>query len=102
MAKRKKISWSDKARQDLVNILDYYHKRNGNIGYSQKLYSKIKQDISLLSSQSFLGKQTDHENVRVIIIDSYLIFYEIISDTIFITNIWDSRREPFDLGKGNS
>ncbi|MEI7491129.1 MAG: type II toxin-antitoxin system RelE/ParE family toxin [Bacteroidota bacterium] len=94
MAKRKKVIWSDKARQDLLEILDFYNHRNGNIRYSSMLFKKILKDISLLSAHAFLGKQTDHEDIRVLIIWEYLIFYETNPDTIFITNVWDSRRKP--------
>ena len=93
MAKRKKVIWSDKARQDLLEILDFYNQRNGNIRFSSRLFKKILKDISLLSVHVFLGKQTDHENIRVLIVWEYLIFYENNPDTIFITNVWDSRRK---------
>ena len=91
---KKKVIWSDKANQDLLEILDFYNQRNGNIRYSSRLFKKILKDIFLLSSHAFLGKQTDHENVRVLISWDYLIFYENHPDTICITNVWDSRRKP--------
>ena len=94
MVKRKKVIWSDKARQDLVEILHFYNQRNGNVRYSSRLFKKMLKDISLLSAHAFLGKQTDHENVRVLISWDYLIFYENHPDTICITNVWDSRRKP--------
>ncbi len=94
MVKRKKVIWSDKARQDMLEILDFYNQRNGNVRFSSRLFKKILKDISLLSAHAFLGKQTDHETIRVLIVWEYLIFYENHADTIFITNIWDSRRKP--------
>lgn len=97
MAKRKKIVWSAKARKDLLRILEYYFLRNGNILFSRKLYKKIKTDVNLLKMQGFLGRTTDYENIRVIAIWDYLIFYEVFPDTILITNIWDTRRNPEDL-----
>ncbi|MEI8006178.1 MAG: type II toxin-antitoxin system RelE/ParE family toxin [Bacteroidota bacterium] len=97
MAKRKKVIWSDKASRDLLEILDFYYNRNGNISYSSRLFKKILKHISLLSAHAFLGKQTDQENIRVMIIWEYLIFYENNPETIFITNVWDSRRKPEKL-----
>ncbi|MEI6884357.1 MAG: type II toxin-antitoxin system RelE/ParE family toxin [Bacteroidota bacterium] len=94
MAKRKKVIWSDKAKQDLLEILDFYNQRNENIKYSSRLFKKILKDISLLSTHSFLGKQTNHENVRVLIILEYLIFYENNPDAIYVISIWDARRKP--------
>ncbi|MCX6286183.1 MAG: type II toxin-antitoxin system RelE/ParE family toxin [Bacteroidetes bacterium] len=97
MAKRKKVIWSDKARQDLLEFLDFYNRRNGNIRYSARLLKEILKDISLLSAQAFLGKQTDHENIRVLVVWEYLIFHENHADIIFIINVWDSRRKPEKL-----
>jgi len=97
MAKRKKVIWSDKARQDLLEILDFYYQRNGNNRYSSRLFKKILKDLSLLSFHTFLGKQTDHENNKVLIVWEYLIFYETINDIICITNVWDSIRKPEKL-----
>jgi toxin YoeB len=94
MVKRKKVIWSDKAKQDLVEILNFYYLRNGDIGYSAKLFKKFSKDITLVSSNPFLGKKTDHENVRVLIVWNYLIFYEYHPTMIFITTIWNSRRKP--------
>lgn len=97
MVKRKKVIWSDKASLDLLEILDFYNQRNGNIRFSSRLFKKIFKDISLHSAHAFLGKQTDHENIRVLIVWEYLIFYENNADTIFITNVWDSRRKQEKL-----
>ena len=33
MVKRKKVIWSDKASQDLLEILDFYNQRNGKIRF---------------------------------------------------------------------
>jgi len=63
MVKRKKVIWSDKARQDLLEILHFYNQRNGNVRFSSRLFKKILKDIYLISDHAFLGKQTDHENI---------------------------------------
>jgi len=97
MAGRKKIVWSEKARNDLLTILDFYFKRNGNATYSRKIYIRIKKDLSLLSAHTFLGKPTDHEGIRVIVVMDYQVFYQLLPDSLFIINIWDSRRNPDDL-----
>jgi toxin YoeB len=97
MAGRKKIKWTPDAKSDLYNILDFYYQRNGNSIYSHRLYSQFQRTINLLKTQSFLGKLTDYDKVRVIIVLEYLIFYEVLSDHIYILNIWDSRRNPEEL-----
>jgi len=91
---RYKIEWSLKAREDLINIFEFYNKRNGSSEYSRKLYLHFRKRIKLLSQNPFLGIQTDFETVRVLIINNYQIIYEIFEDLILIIMIWDCRRNP--------
>lgn len=93
---RNKIEWSPEARNDLIDILDFYNKRNGSSTYSRKLYKNFQKRIKLLSQNPFLGVQTDFETVRVLITDNYQIIYEIFEDLILIIMIWDCRRNPDD------
>jgi hypothetical protein len=41
-----------------------------------------------------LGTETDVPNVRVRVVNVYLIFYEVVEDEIWILSIWDGRRNP--------
>ena len=97
MVRRKKIKWSPDAKSDIFHILDFYYQRNGNSAYSQRLYTRLQKDINLLKTQSFLGKPTDYNKIRVMIVSEYYIFYEVLSDHIYILKVWDSRRNPDDL-----
>jgi plasmid stabilization system protein ParE len=96
MAKRK-IVWSPNAEIDLLKILEYFCIRNGSKSYSVKLNSKIRKAVRLLSTHPFLGIQSDVENVRALVEGDYAIFYQIESDTIRITVIWDCRQNPDNL-----
>jgi plasmid stabilization system protein ParE len=97
MAGRKKITWSPNAKLDLYRILDFFYQRNGNSIYSRRIYSRLHKTINLLATQSFLGKPTDYDKIRVLVYSEYLIFYEVLSDHIYILKVWDSRRNPDDL-----
>jgi plasmid stabilization system protein ParE len=46
---RYKIEWSLEAREDLIDILDFYNKRNDSSAYSRKLYIYFQKRIKLLS-----------------------------------------------------
>jgi toxin YoeB len=96
MAKRK-IVWSSKAKIDLQQILEYFYIRNGSKTYSVKLNSKIRRAVRLLSNHPFLGLQSDVENVRALVEGDYAIFYQVDSETIRITVIWDCRQNPDNL-----
>jgi toxin YoeB len=96
MAKRK-IVWSDKAKIDLLLILEYFYIRNGSKTYSLKLNSKIRRAVRLLTNHPFLGLQSDVENVRALVEGGYAIFYQVDKETIRITTIWDCRQNPDNL-----
>lgn len=61
---RIKIEWSIEAKEDLIDILQFYIDRNGNSNYSKKLYVKINKNIKLLSNNPFLGIRTDDPDIR--------------------------------------
>jgi plasmid stabilization system protein ParE len=91
-----KVEWSIEARLDLLDILDFYYQRNGNVNYSRKLNSKINKSLNLAAKNPLIGLQTDIESVRAIITGDYQIIYEIIEKTILIVMVWDCRRNPDD------
>ena len=96
-----KIDWSIEARLDLINILEYYIKRNKSALYSKKLNSKINRSIKLITKNPLIGLPSQLESVRALITGDYQIIYEIFDDLIMIIMIWDCRRDPEDkiLGK---
>ncbi|MCK4921243.1 MAG: type II toxin-antitoxin system RelE/ParE family toxin [Bacteroidales bacterium] len=93
----RKIIWSPRAKLDLTDILDYYYKRNRTKTFSKKLNLEFRKSIKLLEKHSDLGVNTDVQDIRNLIEGDYSIFYEIKSDTIEITTIWDNRQNPDSL-----
>jgi plasmid stabilization system protein ParE len=91
-----KIDWSIEARMDLIDILEYYNKRNKSSLYSKKLNSKINKSTKLISKNPLIGLQSEIESVRALITGDYQIIYELSDNLILITMIWDCRRDPED------
>jgi plasmid stabilization system protein ParE len=91
-----KIDWSIEARMDLIDILEYYNKRNKSSLYSKKLNSKISRSAKLIAKNPLIGLQSEIESVRALITGDYQIIYELSDDLILITMIWDCRRDPED------
>jgi len=91
-----KIDWSIEARLDLIDILDYYNKRNKSTLYSKKLNSKINRSTKLIAKNPLIGLQSGIESVRALITGDYQIIYELSDNLILITMIWDCRRDPED------
>ena len=93
MAKRK-IIWSNRAKIRLYAILDFYIVRNKSMVYSIKLQKLISKEVNLLLKQPDLGLKTSEDSTRGLIIENYIVYYEITDDKIIIHTIWDSRQNP--------
>jgi toxin YoeB len=94
---KRELTWSAQSKIDLFEVMDFYRKRNGNATYSLKFHSRIEESLELCRTFAFIGKKTDFENVRAIIVDDFLIFYEVSDTEIMVLTIWNSRRTPNDL-----
>ena len=94
---KRKIIWTLKAKNQLFSILEYFTKRNKSKTYSLKLHKKIKSEILITLKQPNIGKQTDVLNIRGLIIENYIVFYELLDTNIIILNIWDCRQNPENL-----
>ena len=92
-----KIVWSNRATIKLFKILDFYTERNNSPTYSKKLYKKITKELSLLKEQPKLGVRTDIDNVRGLIVEEFILYYEIYPKTIVVHSVWDCRQNPKSL-----
>ena len=92
-----KIIWSNRAKIKRYEILEFYIKRNKSKTYSIKLNRKFNKEIRLLIKQPNLGIKTVLKGVRGLIVDDFILFYEVIKDIIVIHSIWDCRQNPDDL-----
>jgi plasmid stabilization system protein ParE len=94
---KRKIIWSQRATIKLFEILDFYTNRNKSKSYSAKLYKRFTKELNLLRKQPELGRTTDDESVRGLIIEEFILFYEITEDRIIVHTVWDCRQNPEDL-----
>ena len=93
MAKRK-IIWSNRAKKRLYGILEFYIERNKSKTYSIKLYKLLNREVKLLLKYPDLGLKTTEPSVRGLIIDDYIVYYEVTDNKIIIHSIWDCRQDP--------
>lgn len=90
----KKIIWSSKAESEFIEILAFYNQRNQNKEYSRRLLSEVEDLMEILKDHPFLGRLCDNKMTRVIVMQSYLVFYEVSEEQIRILSFWDSRQDP--------
>ena len=89
-----KIEWTINARLDRKEIFTYWNNRNKSNIYSRKLNNLFNTHVESLLKFPSIGKLTDYEQVRFLIVKDYLIFYKIEQQIISIVKIWDSRQDP--------
>jgi plasmid stabilization system protein ParE len=94
---KRKIIWSQRANIKLFEILEFYTKRNVSTIYSQKLYITFKKELLRLIKQPEIGIKTEEEGVRGLIVEKFILFYEITAKTIIVLTVWDCRQNPDDL-----
>jgi plasmid stabilization system protein ParE len=88
------IVWTSNAKFELKLILEFYNFRNKTKTYSQKLFRKIQSELNLLILHPTIGKKTDIINVRGLIIENHIVYYELNENQIIIVSVWDSRQNP--------
>ena len=94
---RRKIIWSHRAKIKRLEILDFFIERNKSNTYSKKLNAKINKSVRLLVKYPGMGMKTDIENIRGLIVDHIVLFYEFDNRNLTIQYLWDSRQNPDDL-----
>lgn len=94
---KRKIVWSNRAKIKLFEILDFYTQRNKSSAYSKKLYKKFIKELILLKKQPEIGIKSDTEGVRGLIVDEFILYYEIYSEMIVVHTVWDCRQNPDSL-----
>jgi len=96
MAQREVI-WSKVSEIQLHEILDFFTKRNKSGQYSRKLYGKFKAELQTVAKNPEIGIKTKLYQIRGLIIENYIILYEILEDKIIILKVWDCRQNPDNL-----
>lgn len=92
MARR--IVWVLQAQMDRKEILAYWKDRNKSANYSKKLDKLFREALILLLKYPFIGKPTNKKNIRIKIVRSYFLIYEITAEEIVVLRIWDTRQNP--------
>ena len=96
MAKREVI-WTKNSEIQLQEIFEYFTQKNKSGLYSRKLYKKFKTELKTAAKNPESGIKTKLDQIRGLIIEDYILFYEILEDRIIILKVWDCRQNPDKL-----
>ena len=94
-----RVIWDDDASEKLVNALEYGRYTFGE-RIMKKFYTRILDYEKLLQSNPGMGKkepllEKEPEGYRSLVVHpNYKLVYYVDGDTIYIVDLWDTRREP--------
>ena len=86
-----KVRFNRGALVDLTEILNYISARNP--AAASALLSKFEAGARLISRNPEIGKQTQRQNLRRIVVGNYLMVYEIGSTDIIIHYVRHGSRQ---------
>ena len=93
MAKRT-VEWSKDALIDLMEILNYYIKRNKSKTYSQKLNREIRFKLKTIDYTIALPQKTSVENLFYFTHNHISFCFEILNNNFKVQLVIDDRRNP--------
>lgn len=91
------VSITEAAEQDLAEIIDYIS--NDNPAAALKVAENIEQNILQLEDFPLIGaipknRRLTHQGYRILIVDSYLVFYVLLDNgTVEIRRIISGKRD---------
>jgi toxin ParE1/3/4 len=91
-----KVRFDGRALADLAEIRDYLVERSPSGAERVRLH--LLETIDRLADFPFLGRPTDEQSVRVLILTRYpyLVFYAVIGGEVVILHVRHGAREPID------
>ncbi len=88
-----KVVWSNRATQELEDILEYWYKRNKSYSYPNKILIASDDAIKLIIIHSGIGIETNHRNVKMrLVLNRFYLVYRINKNVIEILKFWDCRQ----------
>jgi plasmid stabilization system protein ParE len=79
------IEWSPRALRALFDLYDYLAADSPEA--AGRVINRIRAAVSLLSSQELLGRASEMRNRRELVVDHYVITYQIRRDRTWIVAI---------------
>jgi|SaaInl0LU_22_DNA_1037365.scaffolds.fasta_scaffold78087_1 plasmid stabilization system protein ParE len=96
---RLKLFWTETALNQRTDTFKFWNDKNNSNLYSKRLALIIKDRTDRLLVFPEIDRKINFKNIRVISIEHFSLFYEIVEDKIVITSFWDNRRDPKKLLK---
>jgi plasmid stabilization system protein ParE len=90
----KAIVWTSRASEELNNILEFSINRNKSTSYAEQLLDLIDKNLLLVQKFPEIGRITEDQRSRILVIKEFLLIYEISGSKIIILSFWDGKQNP--------
>jgi plasmid stabilization system protein ParE len=91
---KKQIIWSEEAELELISTLEFYNNRNKSTTYSFKLLDLIEERSNQLINNNYLGRLADDGLTRIIVVEDFLLMYQIEEIHIEIVSFFHTKQNP--------
>lgn len=88
------VRWTEEAKLQFSEILNYWDDRNGSSRYSFKLLTLVEKSIIRLLDYPETGRPTENKRIRLKIIKDYFLYYSFNEKTLVVLGVSDMRRDP--------
>ena len=87
------VEWSDEAKADLRNVLDYIARHNPRA--AENLYDRVERCVSHLPQHPYLYKPSQRvRGTREIVVHpNYVVFYQVTATSIEILSVVHSSQQ---------
>lgn len=90
----RKVIWSNESRQQRLEIYKYWNGRNKSTRYSCKLRDLFNDKMQQVAERPLIGRITNMEHVRTVVVRDCLLVYKILEDTILVLSVWEGHQNP--------
>jgi toxin ParE1/3/4 len=89
-----RVRWTDVATRKLLQVGEYIAQDNPKA--ATKLLKQIRQTVKLLQRNPFMGRRTEFEGVRELVVHAnYLVSYRVSNDTVEILQVWHAAQQRY-------
>ena len=93
-----KITWSQRAKNELDETCYFWINKNKAQTYSNKILDETFRKIAIIKENPKIGMESRSKNLRrVLVLDNFSLTYRLSKNNIHIVSFFDNRRNSNQL-----
>lgn len=99
MATKQNVVWAKEAKDLYQEALEFWYNHNQSYDYCLKIIESVENIVSMISEYPYSGIIVKENIRKVVIMNRFVIFYEIQKERIEIVFFFDGRDNPLKVEK---